>query len=166
MPGWPTVRSTLTWINGTSLAAVVLSAATRTRLVRGPGGVLVAAGYPLRVPKQPCFTVGSVIFTKRTADWLLDPERLDLLGHETRHVSQYAVLGPLFWPLYAAASGWSYLVTTSYGCRNVFEKHAGLVHGGYPVDLPLRPWAAKVSRLTTRAASSASRRPGGTPSPR
>ncbi|WP_173078199.1 hypothetical protein [Phytohabitans rumicis] len=161
MPTWHAVRSTLTWINGTSLAAVALAAATRTPLVRGPGGVFVAGGYRLRVPRQKCFTVGTVVFTKRTADWLLDPERADLLAHETRHVGQYAVLGPFFFPLYFAACGWSYLVTGGYGARNFFERHAGLAAGGYR-ELPLRPWA---TRLRVRAASSPNRRSPGTPSP-
>lgn len=165
MPGWPAVRTALTWVNGTTLAALVLSVATRTRLVRAPGGVYLAAGYRLRVPKQSCFTVGSVIFTKRPADWLLDPDREELLGHETRHVAQYAVLGLLFFPLYAVASAYSYLLTGGYGCRNFFEKHAGLAAGGYH-QLPLRPWAARTSALIGRAASSARRRQGGSPSPR
>ncbi|MGN9910816.1 hypothetical protein ACTMTJ_24980 [Phytohabitans sp. LJ34] len=159
------MRATLTWVNGTTLAAVVLSAATRTRLARGPGGVLVAGGYRLRLPKQSCFTVGTVVFTKRPADWLLDPDRAELLAHETRHVAQYAVLGPFFFPLYAAASAYSYLMTGGYGCRNFFEKHAGLAAGGYH-QLPLRPWASRAGAAIGRAASSASRRRGGSPSPR
>lgn len=159
------MRAALTWVNGTTLAAVVLSAATRTRLARGPGGVFVAGGYRLRVPKQSCFTIGTVVFTKRPADWLLDPDRADLLAHETRHVAQYAVLGPFFFPLYAAASAYSYLMTGGYGCRNFFEKHAGLAAGGYR-QLPLRPWASRTGAVIGRAASSASRRRGESPSPR
>ncbi|WP_460845903.1 hypothetical protein [Phytohabitans suffuscus] len=165
MPRWPAVRTTLTWLNGTTLAALVLCTATRTRLVRGPGGVYVAGGYRLRVPKQSCFTVGTVVFTKRPAGWLLDPDREELLAHETRHVAQYAVLGLFFFPLYAAASAYSYLMTGGYGCRNFFEQNAGLAAGGYR-QLPLRPWAARTGSLIGRAASSASRRRGGSPSPR
>ncbi|MDQ7906640.1 hypothetical protein RB614_19170 [Phytohabitans sp. ZYX-F-186] len=159
------MRTTLTWVNGTTLAALLLATATRTRLVRGPGGLYVAGGYRLRVPKQSCFTVGTVVFTKRPAGWLLDPDRAELLGHETRHVGQYAVLGLFFFPLYGAASAYSYLLTGGYGCRNFFERDAGLAAGGYR-QLPLRPWAARTGRLIGRAASSASRRQGGTPSPR
>lgn len=159
------MRAALTWVNGTTLAALLLSAATRTRLARGPDGVYVAGGYRLRVPKQSCFTVGTVVFTKRPADWLLDPDRAELLAHETRHVAQYAVLGLFFFPLYAVASAYSYLMTGGYGCRNFFEKHAGLAAGGYH-QLPLRPWASRTSALIARAASSASRRRGGSPSPR
>jgi hypothetical protein len=165
MPRWPAVRTALTWVNGTTLLALVLSTATRTRLARAPGGLYVASGYRLRVPKQSCFTVGSVVFTKRPAGWLLDPDREALLAHETRHVAQYAVLGPFFFPLYAAASAYSYLLTGGYGCRNFFEKNAGLAAGGYR-QLPLRPWAARTRSLIGRTASSASRRRGGNPSPR
>lgn len=143
MAPWPFVRATLTWLNGTSLVAAALCAAIRVRPVRAPGGVLIAPGYRLRVPRQSCFTVGTVVFTRRTAEWLLAPERTELFAHEARHVGQYAVLGPLFWPLYAAASAWSYLLTRSYGYRNAFERHAGLVAGGYR-ERPLRPWAARL----------------------
>ncbi|MEJ3743355.1 hypothetical protein WEI85_08720 [Actinomycetes bacterium KLBMP 9797] len=145
MPRWPSVRTALTWVNGTSLAGIAICAIARIRPVRAPGGVLIAPGYRLRVPRQSCFTVGTVVFTRRTAEWLLAPERAELFGHETRHVGQYAVLGPLFWPLYAAASGWSYLLTRSYGYRNAFERHAGLAAGGYR-ERPLRPWVTRLKR--------------------
>ena len=132
-------RTTMTAANGTTAAGLLLALASRTRLRRGPGGVLVAGGYRGRVPRQTCFTVGSVIITRRPAEWLLDPARERLLEHESRHAWQYAVLGPLFWPAYWLACGWSYALTGSYGCRNAFERHAGLAAGGYP-ELPLRPW--------------------------
>jgi hypothetical protein len=138
-PLWPPVRAALTWVNLTTPLAMVLAGAARTPLRRGPGGLLIAEGYRWRVPRPSCFTLGAVVFTRRTADWLLDVRRTNLLRHETRHVGQYAVLGPLFLPAYAVASGWSWCVTGAYGCRNVFERHAGLTDGGYR-DLPLRPW--------------------------
>jgi hypothetical protein len=133
----------LTWVNCTTPLAILLAAAARTPLRRGPGGVLIAESYRWRVPRQHCFTLGGVIFSRHTADWLLDVRRQRLLGHETRHVGQYAVLGPLFLPAYGLASGWSWLVTGAYGCRNAFERHAGLADGGYR-DLPLRPWVSSV----------------------
>jgi hypothetical protein len=133
------VRTVLTWVNGTTPLALLVAAAARTPVRRAPGGVLIAEGYRWRVPRQHCFTLGGVIFSRRTADWLLDVRRQRLLGHETRHVGQYAVLGPLFLPAYGLAAGWSWLTTGAYGCRNVFERHAGLAAGGYR-DLPLRPW--------------------------
>lgn len=143
----------VTWINGTTLAGLVLAAAGRTTRVRGPGGVIVAGGYRLPVPKQKCFTVGSVILTRRPAEWLLHPDRADLLGHEMRHAAQYAALGPLFWPAYWAMCGYSYLLSGSYGGRNAFERRAGLRAGGYR-EVPLRPWvnrlAAAVQAATNR----------------
>ena len=60
-----------------------------------------------------------------------DEQHAELLGHETKHAFQYALLGPLFWPAYWLACGWSYARTGTYGLRNVFERHAGLAAGGY-----------------------------------
>jgi hypothetical protein len=141
-------RTLLTAINGTTLAGLILARATGATIRRGRDGVLIAEGYARRIPRNTCFTVGSVIITRHTAEWLLADERTDLFGHESRHVGQYAVLGPLFWPLYYAFCGYSYAMTGSYGCRNALEKHAGLHAGGYPEDHPLRPWAAKLRRGT------------------
>ncbi|HEX2771661.1 MAG TPA: hypothetical protein VHN18_04425 [Micromonosporaceae bacterium] len=173
------VRSVVTWINGTTPVGLALAVAARTTRVRGPGGVIVAGGYRLPVPRQKCFTVGSVILTRPPAQWLLHPDRADLLGHEMRHVAQYAALGPLFWPAYWAMCGYSYLLTGSYGGRNTFERRAGLRAGGYR-EAPLRPWLAGLAAAllgrgfprgaadptTPSAASCPTRRPGGTPSPR
>jgi hypothetical protein len=148
-PLWPPVRTALTWVNLSTPLAVVLAGAARTPLRRAPGGVLVAEGYRWRVPRPTCFTLGGVIFTRRTADWLLDVRRERLLRHETRHIGQYAVLGPLLLPAYAVASGWSWCVTGASGCRNVFERHAGLADGGY-LDLPLRPTLASLRNSMRR----------------
>ena len=55
-----------------------------------------------------------------------------LLDHEARHALQYAwCLGPMLLPLYAAASGWSWVRTGDWWSRNVFERRAGLAAGGY-----------------------------------
>jgi hypothetical protein len=142
-------RRRLTWLNGTTLAGLALARAAKTTVVRGPHGIFVAGDYRLPVPKQKCFTVGGVILTRTDPHWLLHPDRAELLGHELRHVGQYAALGPLFWPAYWAACGYSYLLTRSYGARNFFERSAGLAAGGYR-ELPLRPWAAKISTLFGR----------------
>ncbi|PRY28807.1 hypothetical protein [Pseudosporangium ferrugineum] len=142
---WPLARSVLTAVNGTTLAGLAVAVLTGAKVRRGRHGILVAEGYRRKVPPATCFTVGSVIITRRSADWLLHEGRAELLAHESRHAGQYAVLGPLFWPAYWAACGYSYLMTGSYGSRNVFERHAGLERGGY-ADAPLRPWARKLSR--------------------
>jgi hypothetical protein len=144
-------RTTLTAVNGTTLVGLLIAVATGAKIRRAPGGILIAENYRAPVPKQTCFTVGSVILTRQTADWLLLERHTNLLAHEARHAAQYAVLGPLFWPAYWVACGYSYAMTGSYGVRNFFEKHAGLEDGGYRVDLPLRPWVMRMKkRPTTR----------------
>ena len=160
--GWHLARTLLTAANGTTGAGLLLALASGAKIRRGKHGVLIAEGYRRKVPPVTCFTVGSVIITHRSADWLLHEERSTLFTHESRHAGQYAVLGPLFWPAYWASCGWSYVLTGSYGTRNPFEKHAGLAAGGYR-EQPLRPWAARL----TRSAATASRSPrGGSPSRR
>ena len=125
------VRSTVTAVNGTTLVGLAVAKAGGATIRRGRDGVLIAEGYRLRIPKQNCFTVGSVVLTRRTARWLLHEQHEALLGHETRHAFQYALLGPLFWPAYWLDCAWSYARTGTYGLRNVFERHAGLESGGY-----------------------------------
>ena len=99
---WPAARTLLTAVNGTTLVGLGVAVLTGSKVRRGPGGILVAEGYCRKAPPATCFTVGSVIITRRTAEWLLDESRAGLLAHESRHAGQYAVLGPLFWPAYWA----------------------------------------------------------------
>jgi hypothetical protein len=155
-------RTILTALNGTTGAGLLVALAGGARIRRGRDGILIAEGYRRKIPPATCFTVGSVIMTRRTADWLLAPERVRLLHHESRHADQYAVLGPLFWPAYWLSCGWSYALTGSYGARNAFERHAGLAAGGYR-ERALRPWAA---RLTRPAATASTDPPAGSPSRR
>ncbi|MFC7535476.1 hypothetical protein [Actinoplanes sp. GCM10030250] len=143
---WHATRSVLTAANGTTGAGLLLAMLTGARVRRGRDGVLIAEGYRLPVPPASCFTVGSVIITKRSAEWLLADKQANLLAHECRHASQYAVLGPLFWPAYWLACGWSISLTRSFGVRNFFEKRAGLLDGGYPEQEPLRPWVHRALR--------------------
>ncbi|MFB9545567.1 hypothetical protein [Micromonospora sagamiensis] len=164
-------RTTLTWLNGTTPVGLALAVLARTTRRRTADGLVVAGGYRLPVPRQGCFTVGAVVLTRRPPEWLLHPDRADLLGHERRHTGQYALLGPLFWPAYWLACAWSYASTGSYGCGNVFERRAGLAAGGYP-EPTLRPWAAALRTSTAarrplaavlrrRARDSAGRGPDG-----
>jgi len=139
-------RTILTWVNGTTLAGLMIARATGATLRRGRDGVWIAENYPRAFPRNTCFTVGSVIITKRSAEWLLDERRTELFGHESRHVQQYAALGLLFFPAYYLFCGYSYAMTGSYGCRNALEKHAGLEAGGYHPDRPLRPWVMRFKR--------------------
>lgn len=155
-------RTLLTAVNGTTGAGLLVALAGGARIRRGRHGVLIAEGYRRQVPPATCFTVGSVIMTRRSADWLLADERSALFDHERRHAGQYAWLGPLFWPGYWLACGYSYATTGSYGARNVFERRAGLRAGGYPEDQPLRPWLAR--RFTGSPATGSSTPPPGNPS--
>ncbi|GAA3338898.1 hypothetical protein GCM10020358_20660 [Amorphoplanes nipponensis] len=158
---WPVARTLLTAVNGTTLVGLGIAVLTRTRVRRGPGGILIAEGYRLKAPPATCFTIGSVIITRRTADWLLHESRAELLTHESRHAGQYAVLGPLFWPAYWVSCGYSWAMTGSYGTRNAFERHAGLAHGGYR-EAPLRPALRRFSRS---AATGSTDPPAGSPPP-
>ena len=160
MTRWGIARTVLTAINGTTGAGLLVALCTGAKIRRGRGGVLIAEGYRRKVPPATCFTVGSVIMTRRSAEWLLAQERTELLAHESKHAGQYAVLGPLFWPAYWLACGYSYAMTGSYGARNAFERHAGLTGGGYR-ETALRPWAARLTRSTATAPTS---RPAGSPS--
>jgi len=158
--GWHTARTLLTAVNGTTLVGLGVAVLCGAKVRRGPGGILVAEGYRRKVPPATCFTIGSVIITRRTAEWLLHESRADLLAHESRHAGQYAVLGPLFWPAYWACSGYSWAMTGTYGTRNAFERLAGLEHGGYRVA-PLRPGLRRFRRST---ATESTRPSSGTPS--
>jgi hypothetical protein len=148
-------RSVLTALNGTTAVGLAVAVLSGARIRRGRDGILVAEGYRRRFPPAPCFTVGSVVLTRRSAEWLLHQNRAELFAHESRHAGQYALLGPLFWPAYWAACGVSWALTGSYGSHNPFERHAGLAAGGY-------------RRMTVRwSPATGSRSPGaGNPSPR
>lgn len=159
--GWQVARSILTAVNGTTLVGLAVAALSGTRVRRAPGGILIAEGYRRAVPSATCFTVGSVILTRRSAQWLLAERRAALLAHESRHAGQYALFGPLFWPAYWACSGYSWTMTGCFGTRNVFERHAGLAAGGYRRS-PLRPG---LRRLRRSAASTSTPPSDGSPSP-
>jgi hypothetical protein len=144
-------RTIVTAVNGTTGAGLLVALAGGARIRRGRDGVLIAEHYRRQVPPATCFTVGSVIMTRRTADWLLAEERAELFRHERHHAGQYAWLGPLFWPAYWAACGYSYATTGSWGSRNIFERRAGLAAGGYPTNVPLRPWLTRCTGPADRA---------------
>lgn len=119
--------------NGSTLFGVAVAAAARTRLQRGPRGMLIASGYRWRLPVAGAFTLGNVVLCRCTAERLLD--RPQLLRHEEKHCTQYAwCLGLPFIPLYLLAAGWSVLRTGNPGTGNVFERRAGLAAGGYPLS--------------------------------
>ena len=91
--------------------------------------------YRLRWPRGTVFTLGNVVISRRDTATL----SANSLHHERRHSTQYAwCLGILAVIPYAAACGWSWLLTGSLSARNVFEKRAGNEHSGY-YSPPLRP---------------------------
>ncbi|WP_458778946.1 hypothetical protein [Arthrobacter sp. D3-16] len=127
-------------INGSTVLGLAVAAAAGTDLSHGPRGLLIAAGYRWRVPFASAFSLGNVVLCRCSAADLLS--RPALLGHEEKHCSQYAwCLGIPFLPLYFLAAAWSLIRTGNPGTGNVFERHAGLQAGGYPVSgTRRRPW--------------------------
>lgn len=117
--------------NGSTLLGLLLALAARAPVSSGPAGLLLANRYRWRLPVARAFTVGNVVlFRAGRAEALADPV---LLGHEARHSTQYAwCLGIPFLPLYFLAAAWSLVRTGNPGTANVFERHAGLLAGGYP----------------------------------
>ncbi len=93
-------------------------------------GYWEATGYRWRFPDAGAFTIGCLVISRQ-------PVPAAVWEHEKSHMRQYALLGPLFWPAYGLAAGYSLLRTGDWWSRNVFERRAGLVAGGY-ADNPLR----------------------------
>jgi len=132
------LRRAANLLNGSTLAGLAVALAARTRISRGPRGLIIAAGYRWRLPFAGAFTLGNVVLCRSTAADLLS--RPALLGHEERHCSQYAwCLGLPFIPLYLAAAGWSVLRTGNPGPANIFERRAGLAAGGSPLRAARQP---------------------------
>jgi len=130
------LRQIANMLNGSTLLGLLLAACARTTVSPGPRGLLIACRYRWRLPSAAAFTVGNVIlFRAGPESARANPA---LLGHEERHSTQYAwCLGLPFLPLYFIAAAWSLWRTGNPGSGNVFEQHAGLAAGGYP--LPCRP---------------------------
>ena len=124
------LRQVINVINLSTLLGLLVAAAGRARIVRGPDGLLLARDYRLTVPRAPAFTIGNVILVRLTDEQLA--ARPTLLLHEARHATQYAFcIGPLMLPLYFLAAGWSWLRCRDFAWHNVFERLAGLADGGY-----------------------------------
>ncbi len=126
---WDRVRALANLLNLSTALGVAVALAGGARLRRGPRGLLLAEGYRYRFPVAGAFTVGDVVLTRQRFDRFADLPTL--LDHERRHAMQYAVLGPWFLPAYVAAVAWSWCRVGDPATRNVFERHAGLVSGGY-----------------------------------
>lgn len=136
---WPRLRSVANWVNLSTPGGLLVARAARCRVVTGDRGLYLALGYRPRLPVAGAFTVGNVVLFRPRFD---DPARFpELLAHEERHSTQYAIcLGLPFLVLYAAAAGYSWWRTGDPASRNVFERGAGLAAGGY-IERPSRPTA-------------------------
>jgi hypothetical protein len=145
-------RQAANLLNGSTALGLLVARAAAGRVVRAPGGLLVAERYRWRLPVARAWTLGDVVLTRVDAAYLLD--RPALLAHEGRHAVQYAAcLGPGMLPLYGIAAAWSWLRTGDWASRNVFERQAGLVDGGYVERAPPRRPADRLpARITARRA--------------
>lgn len=124
------VRALANVLNLSTFLGLATALIGGAHLRRGPRGLILAEGYRFTFPVAGAFTLGDVILT--TADFdRLCAARPALLEHERRHACQYAVLGPWFLPAYVAAAAWSWCRVGDPATRNFFERHAGLVSGGY-----------------------------------
>ena len=129
------LRVVLNVVNLSTPLGLGLAAVTGCRVRRLPRGMVLASGYPWRVPAAAAFTVGDVVLTRHPAERLL--ARPALLAHEERHAWQYAAcLGLPFLPLYLLGAGWSRLTSGHLAVGNPFERWAGLADGGYPTVSP------------------------------
>jgi hypothetical protein len=130
------LRQVVNVINLSTPLGLAIAKVADARLVKGPNGLLIGFGYDLALPRNSAFTVGNVVLLR--GDESVLQRRPTLLLHEARHASQYAVcVGPVMWPLYAFAAGWSWVRTGDPASRNVFERRAGLADGGY-LERPVR----------------------------
>ncbi|MDR2986928.1 MAG: hypothetical protein LBV34_19030 [Nocardiopsaceae bacterium] len=139
----------INWANGSTAFGLVIARVGNARVADGPRGLYLAGGYRFGFPVAGAFTIGNVVVSK--GDWVqLRMEHPELVSHEEQHSWQWAVCGGLpFLPLYGAALAWSWVRTGDPASRNVFERNAGLVSGGYR-EQPLRPLRAAL-RLRPRA---------------
>jgi hypothetical protein len=136
-------------LNLSTPLGLLVARAGGARCRPGPYGLLLAEGYRFSFPVAGAFTVGDVVITARTFE-AFRASCPDLLAHEERHSRQYALaLGLPYLALYTVAMGWSVLRTGDRASRNVFERHAGLLAGGY-LERPVRPLAVSLRTAVDR----------------
>ena len=154
------VRHVLNWVNLSTPLGLAVAGAGGARLRRGPRRSYLADHYRWRFPAAGAFTVGDVVISRHDLDRLLE-RRPRLLEHELVHSAQWAFCGGLpFLPLYLVSMGWSWLRTGDRAARSVFERHAGLVAGGYQ-DVPVRPVRTVLASTLGRRGRRAAGRPSG-----
>jgi hypothetical protein len=142
------VRRAVNWANLSTPLGLTVGRLGRARVVRAPRGVLVAGEFGPPLLGSRAMTIGSVVITRRPAEWVLTRPRL--LAHEERHAWQYAAcLGLPMLPLYVVSAALSWLWCRNPGTRNPFEMLAGLADGGYPLT-PAEARDRHASRRTRR----------------
>ena len=125
------VRQVMNAVNLSTLVGLAIATLLRATLTSTRDGLVLALGAHGTFPDARAFTIGNVILLR------VDPDEA-LILHESRHATQWAWCVILFLPLYLLAMAWSYLATGDHWSRNWFERHAGLVDGGY-VENDVRP---------------------------
>lgn len=132
MRGGHRVRAVGNALNLSTPLGLVVALAGRAHIRTGPEALLVAEGYQLRVPAAGAFTVGGVVIVPRGLLAGVEATHPGTFRHEAVHSWQYFwCLGLPFLPLYALASGWSWLRRGDPASGNWFERNAGLARGGY-----------------------------------
>lgn len=127
------VRAVGNALNLSTLLGLGIARAGRARIRRGPQGLLLAENYRLSLPRAGAFCVGNVVLVPGRTLTELESRNPGTLNHEAAHAWQYfGMLGLPFLPAYALAATWSWLRTGDPASANWFERHAGLVAGGYP----------------------------------
>jgi hypothetical protein len=122
------VREVLNWVNGSTVAGLLIAGSGRAVLARHKDGIWTATQYRGIASRRP-FAVGNVLLTRHDAAELA--RRPKLRAHEVRHSTQWAVLGPAFVPLYLTAMLFSRALAGDTAAANPFELLAGLSDGGY-----------------------------------
>lgn len=122
------LREAINWINASTLTGLLIARTGRAEVARQPDGIRTATRYRGVGPRRT-FTVGNVLLTRHSAAELQN--RPELLSHESRHSTQWALLGPLFVPCYYIEVLISLLLTGDDAAANVFEVAADLEAGGY-----------------------------------
>lgn len=149
MNTWQRTREVANWLNLSTPVGLLLAAGTGCRIARGERGIFLVRNYAPQLPRAGAFTVGNVVFFRAALSGPVPYPRL--LKHEETHSTQYALcLGLPFIPLYLAAAAYSWLRTADPASRNVFERAAGLISGGYrenPVRTLGSARAARVPRV-------------------
>ena len=127
---WWRVKRAVNVVNGSTPLGLGVARLGSAHTSAGPRGLVLATDYRIGFPKAPAFTVGNVVVSRHTGQWLDEHPRM--LLHEERHSWQYvACLGLPMLPLYLLAAGYSYLRGGDPGVHNAFERLAGLEDGGY-----------------------------------